>query len=341
MDKRRKMLVFPLIMALILVMLTGCGGSGQKGDAKSSQETTDESKAVETESAENEQQADVSDKMDDTDETVYPFTITDSLGNEVTIEEEPERVISLAPAETEILFALGAGDRVKGRTDYCSYPEEASEVESIGTYSSPNTELILSMEPDVIFASDYMDDSIREQVESTGAKAIVFSANTVEEVQNVILQVGQVLNLNGNARELVDSMNEDMEEIVEKTTSVEEKKSVIVDIGSMYSAGPGCLIGDMLSKMEVTNIAADIGERYPQFSAESIIEKNPDIYISLYSTPEELKEIAGLSDLECIKNDNIVFYDAFSNEADMIQRPGPRVVEGMRLLAEQIYPDLF
>lgn len=335
MDKRRKMLLFSLLMALAMAFMVGCGGKESKEDVQNGPETADESPAAEDESEEDGQQT------SGTNETEYPLTITDSLGNEVTIEEEPQRVISLAPADTEILFALGVGDRVKGRTDYCSYPEEASEVESIGTYTSPNTELILSMEPDVIFASDYIDDSIKEQVESTGAKTVVFSANSVEEVKTVILQAGQILNVNEKARELTDSMDAELKELQVTLSSVKEKKSVFVDIGSFYSAGPGSLLADMLDKMGVTNVAADTGEAYPQLSVEMIIEKNPDFYLSLYSTPEELRATAGLSELTCIKEDHIIFYEALSKEADVIQRPSPRVVQGMRLLAEQIYPDLF
>ncbi|MCI9546977.1 MAG: ABC transporter substrate-binding protein [Lachnospiraceae bacterium] len=335
MDKRRKMMLFSLLMTLAMAIMTGCGGNEKKEDVKGSQETADESQVEENKTQEDEQQ------VKEGDRTKYPLTITDSLGNEVTIQKEPERVVSLAPADTEILFALGAGDRVKGRTDYCSYPEEASEVESIGTYTSPNTELILSMEPDVIFASDYIDDSIKEQVESTGAKTVVFSANSVEEVQDVILQAGQILNLNEKAKELTDSMKADLKELQDTVASVKAPKSVFVDIGSFYSAGPGSLLADMLDKMGVNNIAADTEEAYPQISVEAIIEKNPDIYLSLYSTPEEIKKTAGLNELECIKNDNIIFYEALSEEADVVQRPSPRVVEGMRLLAEQIYPDLF
>src|SRR5699024_6771797 len=107
-----------------------------------------------------------------------------------------ERVLSLSPANTETLFALGAGERIVGRTDYCNYPEEAADVPSIGTYTSPNTELIISMTPDVIFASDFIDEAIRSQVENAGASVIVFSANNIESVEQDILTAGQVLNLN-------------------------------------------------------------------------------------------------------------------------------------------------
>lgn len=343
MQKKWMKFLLTAVLTLSVTALTGCGGT-QKGSS-SPQETTAaaEKETSQDESTDTKDTKDAENKGSATEGTgrqngtVYPLTVTDGLGDEVTIEAEPERVISLSPANTEILFALDAGAMIKGRTDYCSYPAEAADVPSIGTYTSPNTELIISMEPDVIFASDYMDDSIRKQVEAAGAKVVVFSANSVESVLDAILQAGKILNLNENAQALVDSMNADLEDLQTDIADKKGTRSVFVDIGSYYSAGPGSLLADMLDKIGATNIAADPGEAYPQLSVESIIEKDPDVYISLYTTAEELKETSGLNDLDCIKNDKITYYEALSNEADMIQRPGPRVVEGMELLAEQIY----
>ena len=197
------------------------------------------------------------------------------------------------------------------------------------------------MEPDVVFATDYIDDSIREQIESTGAKVVVYTSRNVYVVLDLIIQMGLILNLNENAAELVDSMNTELQEIEQIVASNQEEKSVFVDLGSFYSVGPGALLYDMLERIGVTNITADTETAYPQLSVESIIEKNPDVYISLYSSPDELKQTAGLDELDCIKNNNIIFFEALSQEADTIQRPSPRVVEGIRLLAEKIYPDLF
>lgn len=329
---RQKFLAIFLWITVIFsaVMMTGCGGTDQNTGTGESQEKADagsiadEGKETDTE-------------LSGDGQTVYPFTFTDSLGQEVTVDEEPKKVISLSPSNTEILFAVGAGERVIGRTDYCSYPEEASEVESIGTYTSPNTELIISMEPDVVFASDYIDDSIREQVEAAGAKVVVFSAASVKGVEELIVQAGEILNLNENAKDLVDSMNAKLKKIQEQVPSEGSGKSVFIDIGSFYSAGPGSLLDDMLNQIRVTNVAADTGETWPQLSVESIIEKNPDIYISLYTAPEELKKTAGLENLDCMKGDSLIYFQELSNESDMIQRAGPRVVDGIEILADRIY----
>lgn len=285
----------------------------------------------------NEQTADVEKQ----EGTAYPLTVSDDLGNTIVVDEEPDSIISLSPACTEILFAVGAGELVKGRTDYCSYPEEALEVPSIGTYASPNLELIIEAEPQIVFASDYVDPSIREQLEAVGIQIFIFSANTVDAVKTDILNAGAIVNRNEKAQEIAADMDQQLAEILEKTTENAERKSVFVDLGAYYSAGEGSLIGEMLKMIGAENIAADSGETWPQLSVEAIIEKNPDVYLSLYTPVEELKMVSGLSELDCMKNDHIIYIEGLSPIADTIQRPGPRMVEGIRYLAEQIYPELF
>lgn len=326
-------LLLAVTLSMTALLLSSCGGNNKTTETKDASEDTGSAANVNpTEDTKTSSDADAA-----SGEVTYPLTITDSLGNEITIESEPERIVSLSPANTEILFAIGAGDRVKGRTDYCSYPEEASKVESIGTYASPNTELIISMEPDVVFASDYVDETIKNQLEAAGTRVVVFSANRVEEIEAVIEMAGQILNLQANARKLTDQMEADLKEVQDSIKGKAGQKSIFVDIGDFYSAGPGSLLDDELNKLGVTNIAAGSGETWPQLSVETIIEKNPDLYLSLYTTPEDLKKVSGLNELDCIKKDRIIFFDGLSTEADIIQRPGPRITEGIRLLADKIY----
>ena len=137
-------------------------------------------------------------------------------------------------------------------------------------------------------------------------------------------------------------MEKEMAELEEILSASHEEKSAFIDLGGYYSAGPGSLLDNMLQDIRVRNVAADTGETWPQLSVETIIESDPDVYISLYSTPEELRQVPGLSELACIQNeDTLIFYDGLSPEADRIQRAGPRLAEGTRLLAEQVYPELF
>lgn len=324
-------LALMVIFVLAAMFAAGCGQGAGSGSGAQSGQDSQKTSGQESDQGSNAQAG----------ATTYPLQVTDGLGNAVIIEKEPQRVISLSPANTEILFALGVDSKIKGRTDYCSYPAEAAQVASIGTYTSPNTELMISMEPDVIFASDYIDDNIRKQMEATGAKVVVISANSVKSTEDAIAQMGKILNANEKAAEIVSAMEADLKDLQDKVASAKEKKSVFVDLGMFYSAGPGSLLDDMLSQINVANIAADTEETWPQLSVEAIIEKNPDFYLSLFTTPDELKQTTGVKELDCIKNGNIIFYEGLSEKADMIQRPGPRVVEGIRILAGHFYPGLF
>lgn len=328
---RKIMKLLLSIVMTITVFVSGCGAGGQEADTGETPETAKEAESQDETSAEEE-----------STETsgAYPVTVTDSYGNEIVIEEEPERIISLTPANTEILFAIGAGERMVGRTDYCTYPKEAQAVESIGNYWTPNAELIISKDPDVIF-TEYLEDSIKQQIEAAGTKVVTYTANSIQETEDLILLMGQVLNLDENAKALVDSMEKDLDEVMIALAPLSTYKSVFLDLGDYYSAGPGSLLDDVLNKVNVFNIAADGGEAWPQVSLEVIIEKNPDIYISMHSTPEELAGMAGISGLDCIKNGDIIYIEENSPDSELVARPGPRIVEGVRLLAEKIYPERF
>ena len=250
----------------------------------------------------------------------FPVTVMDDFGNEVTLEKAPESIVSLAPVDTEILFALGAGDSVTGRTDYCNYPEEAADVDSIGTYMEPNMELILSKSPDLVVASGFIDDNIRQQLEENGTAIFITNASDLESTEN---------------------MEDEWTDLSAELENVKEEKSAFIDIGSLYSAGPSSLLDNSMQMIKVENVAADADSAWPQLSAEAVVEANPDVYISLYSTLEDVQQTAGLSDLACLNEDGgFIYIDDSSVEGDMIQRPGPRYVEGLKVLAELVYPEI-
>lgn len=265
----------------------------------------------------------------------------DDFGNEVTLEKAPESIVSLAPVDTEILFALGAGDSVTGRTDYCNYPEEAADVDSIGTYMEPNMELILSKSPDLVVASGFIDDNIRQQLEENGTAIFITNASDLESTEKNIETLGKLIGHDAEAEEVVKNMEDEWTDLSAELENVKEEKSAFIDIGSLYSAGPSSLLDNSMQMIKVENVAADADSAWPQLSAEAVVEANPDVYISLYSTLEDVQQTAGLSDLACLNEDGgFIYIDDSSVEGDMIQRPGPRYVEGLKVLAELVYPEI-
>lgn len=271
----------------------------------------------------------------------FPVTVMDDFGNEVTLEKAPEIIVSLAPVDTEILFALGAGDSVTGRTDYCNYPEEAADVDSIGTYMEPNMELILSKSPDLVVASGFIDDNIRQQLEENGTAIFITNASDLESTEKNIETLGKLIGHDAEAEEVVKNMEDEWTDLSAELENVKEEKSAFIDIGSLYSAGPSSLLDNSMQMIKVENVAADADSAWPQLSAEAVVEANPDVYISLYSTLEDVQQTAGLSDLACLNEDGgFIYIDDSSVEGDMIQRPGPRYVEGLKVLAELVYPEI-
>ena len=271
----------------------------------------------------------------------FPVTVMDDFGNEVTLEKAPESIVSLAPVDTEILFALGAGDSVTGRTDYCNYPEEAADVDSIGTYMEPNMELILSKSPDLVVASGFIDDNIRQQLEENGTAIFITNASDLESTEKNIETLGKLIGHDAEAEVVVKNMEDEWTDLSAELENVKEEKSAFIDIGSLYSAGPSSLLDNSMQMIKVENVAADADSAWPQLSAEAVVEANPDVYISLYSTLEDVQQTAGLSDLACLNEDGgFIYIDDSSVEGDMIQRPGPRYVEGLKVLAELVYPEI-
>ncbi len=275
------------------------------------------------------------------EEVTFPVTVTDDMGNEVTLDAAPESIVSLAPVNTEILYAIGAGDIVTGRTDYCNYPKEVEDVDSIGTYTEPNMELILSKSPDLVLASGYIDDSIRQQLEENGAAVFITNANSMETAIYDIETIGKLIGYETEAAEVTENMQKEWEALSEQLEDVSETKSAFVDIGSLYSAGPDSLLDNSLKMIKVTNIAADADNAWPQLSAETVVEADPDVYISLFSPLEDVLQTAGLSELACLNSDDgFIFIDGSSETGDIVQRSGPRYVEGLKILAELIYPEV-
>jgi iron complex transport system substrate-binding protein len=136
-------------------------------------------------------------------------------------------------------------------------------------------------------------------------------------------------------------MAADREALVEKAKTAKTQKSVFFDIGKFYTAGPGSTLDSMLTDLNAVNIAADGVEQWPQLSTEEIIADNPDVYISLYTKPEDVKATPGFDKINAIINDQLVYFEYLTPESDMIQRPGPRIIDGMALIAESIYPEIF
>ncbi|HBT46273.1 MAG TPA: cobalamin-binding protein [Peptococcaceae bacterium] len=275
----------------------------------------------------------------------YPLTIVDDMGREVTLKARPDRLVSLSPGNTEILFALGLGDKVVGVDDYSDYPPEAVEVPKVGGFSNPNVEKIMALEPDLVLATNMHEQAVR-RLEEVGIPVAVVSPKSVEGVLGSIGWISKAAAAEEEAADLVDHLKERIQKVRSAVEGIppEERPWVYYEVyyDPIMTAGPRTFIGQLIELAGGRNIAYDAQTDYPEFSAEAIIERNPEVIIfpqwhgSESLTVEQVKSRPGWQQVRAVKNDRV-----FGVDADIMSRPGPRVVEALELLARLIHPKLF
>ena len=279
-------------------------------------------------------------QTDSNSETVYPFTITDGLDRTLTFETEPQTIITLAPSTTEIVYALGAGDRLIGRTKYCNYPEEALDVASIGSLKEPDIELIIALNPDLILASTHFSEEVLLKLEEVGLNVVVLiEQESFDGVNTVIEKTGKILNQQENAALITENMKAELNEVLDTLEGV-EAKSVYYVVGygeyGDYTATGDTFLHEVLEMAGGKNIAAD-GTDW-SYNLESIIEKDPEFVIcsTQWDTKAGIEAAEGYNQLSAVKNGNLVELDP-----DIITRLGPRLAEGTRAIAETLHPESF
>ncbi|NPV52600.1 MAG: cobalamin-binding protein [Firmicutes bacterium] len=276
----------------------------------------------------------------------FPLTVVDDAGRQVTISREPRRIVSLAPSNTEILFALGLGDRVVGVTTYCNYPPEAAKKEKIGGFADPSIERIIHLDPDLVVGVKMGEGIIRE-LQKLGIPVIVVEPKSFNDTLRVIRFIGRVTGRDGAAAALVGDMEKRVRGITEKTKDIPEGKRPKVYYEIWYdplmTAGPGTLINDIIDLAGGVNVASDAGAPYPEYSLEVLLAKNPDVMIHSYGhaggdapTSGEIKKRKGWSAMSFVRTGRIYLVNA-----DIITRFGPRIVEGLEEFARAIHPELF
>lgn len=272
--------------------------------------------------------------------TVYPLTITDASGTEFTFEKQPEVVISLSPSATEIIFAIGKGDLLKGRTDYCNYPVEAQQVQSLGSIMKPNVEAILALKPDVVFVSKMFSDDVKAQMDALGIKVFdLASHDTFDGVYTSIANAGQILGDSSEADKIVTNMKKTIADVAEKVKGAEPKSAYyVVGFGEYgdYTAGKGTFIDQMITMAGGTNAANDVeGWKY---SLEKLIEKNPDFLICKNDDGDKagIEAANGYKDLTAVKEGRLI-----EIENELLDIQGPRTAEGVLTLAKILHPELF
>lgn len=275
-----------------------------------------------------------------------PVTITDDLGVTVTIDKYPERIVSLSPANTEILFALGLGDRIVGVTEYCTYPEAALSKDKIGGFSTINTEKIAVLNPDLLVAADGNSEETIAHLRELGYTIITVNADTIDTTLADIRLIGKAAGVESAAEELVSSMQADLAEIAEKTKGA-EKPTILHCMWTdpLWVSGSGTFQDEMISAAGGVNAAAAEGG-WVALTMEKFLTMNPDIIVvdsgdgMGVGTDDALKNFflkdSRMQSLSAVQNERVYVVNA-----DIIDRGGPRIVDGVEALAEIAHPDIF
>ncbi|MBI3150755.1 MAG: cobalamin-binding protein [Chloroflexi bacterium] len=274
------------------------------------------------------------------------LTFTDGLSREIKLEGPAQRVISLAPSNTEILFAISAGDQVVGRDQFSDYPAEAASVTDIGsTFDALNTELIVSLKPDLILAAEINTPEQVKQLEDLGL-TVYYLKNplTLEEMYDNLKIVAQLTGRESETAALIESLKARVATVDEKLLPISSRFSVFYELDATdpakpYTAGKGTFITQLIQRAGGYNIAADL-DGYPQLSLEQVVAADPAFIIlgdARYGvTLESIAQRPGWENLSAVKNGNVVPFND-----DLVSRPGPRLVDALEELAKLLRPELF
>ena len=275
------------------------------------------------------------------------LSFTDGLGREVKLDGPAQRVVSLAPSNTEILFAIGAGSQVVGRDEFSDYPAEAASLESVGgSFGEYSVESIVALEPDLVLAAEINTPELVNQLEDLGL-TVYYLKNpvTLEEMYTNLEIVGQLTG--HNVSDLVDSLKERVQAVDDKVALASARPTVFYEIDASdaskpYTYGPGTFGDLLITRAGGVNFAtlAGIADPYPQVSLEQIVATDPTIIVlgdSMWGvTPESLVARPGWESIDAVENNQIFPFDD-----NLVSRPGPRLVDGLEQLAKLLHPDLF
>jgi len=269
-----------------------------------------------------------------------PVTVTDDSGHQVTLARPAARVVSLAPANTEIAFALGAGGKLVAGTSYDDYPAAAKALPKIGDFQSPSVEKIVSFQPDLVLAAGGIQAGLRTKLENYGIKVFVVNPSTLDGVCADLTSLGKLLGAPGNATTVVAAMKQ-RAAVVEQKVAGLSRPTVFVEIYSkpLMTAGKATFIDNLVTLAGGTNIGDAAGSGFPSFSSEVLFKDDPDVYVATtgsMASPVQIAKRSGYSGLKAVKDGRV-----YVIEDNLLVRPGPRLVDGLEQLAQMIHPEVF
>lgn len=323
----------PVLLLLLCLLLAACSPSaGPSAPATAAPTETEAPEPAET--------------ADQPDES-GPLTFTDGLGRTVTLEGPAQRVVSLAPSNIELLYAVGAGSQVVARDEFTNYPEEALDLPSVGgSFGGFNNEAIVELQPDLILASELSPPELVKTLEDLGL-TVYWLQNPVD-IEGMYENLRIVAELTGHLEEaeaLIASLEARVAAVMAKIETATSWPKVYYELDATdpnapYTAGQGTFIDTLIEMAAGENVGRVLEAQYGQISSEELLVQDPEIILlgdAKYGvTPESLADRPGWENLSAVVNNQIFPFDD-----DLASRPGPRLVDALETLAELLHPELF
>jgi len=267
-------------------------------------------------------------------EVEYVF---DDLGRLVAINGTPQRIVSLAPSNTETLFALGLGEKVVGVTDWCDYPPEALEKEKVGAYDTPDIEKIVALTPDLILVAHGTTMDVINNLVGLGLTVFGIKSTDLDDVLNDIRRVGEITDSEVEAQALTSEMESRIQAVTNQVEELEERPRVfyIVWHDPLWAAGSETFIHELIEKAGGVNICQNI-TGYTTITIEEVVARNPEVIITSEWSYAWAQNETSLNSTDARQNGRI-----YQGDDDLVQRPGPRLVEGLEWFAYFIHPEIF
>ncbi|MHB0987371.1 MAG: ABC transporter substrate-binding protein [Bellilinea sp.] len=278
--------------------------------------------------------------------TTTPMVMTDGLGREVTLTAPAQQVVSLAPSNTEILFAVGAGSQVVGRDEFTNYPESAVALPSVGgSMGDYNFEQIVSLKPDLVLAAEINTPEQVKALEDLGVAVYYLSNPTdIEGMYANLITVGKLTGKEPEATALVDSLKQRVAAVEDRVASTTARPKVFYELDGSeaakpWTAGAGTFIDQLITMAGGENVAASMEGSWGQFSQEALLVANPDFILlgdaAYGTTAEQVAARAGWETIQAVKAGQVLPFND-----DTVSRPGPRLVDALEELVRILHPEL-
>ncbi|MGW8956731.1 ABC transporter substrate-binding protein [Paenibacillus sp. NPDC055715] len=321
-----------LLALILVVVLSACGANGKNAENKGVQASQQPGQTVTA--------------QEPPGKTVYPLTIKDATGQEFTFKKAPDKIVSVSPAETEALFAIGLDKEIVGVSDYSDYPEAATKKPKVGGIMKPNEEAIIAANPEVVFAGISLSEQSTTKLRDLGIMIFKTEPKTVEDVMDNIELYGKITDHQKEARAVTDKMRADVAEVKNGVENIGkgQKLRVYVEFSPGWTVGKGEFMDELISLAGGENVAATQKGWY-QINEENIIAANPDVILYSKNVKDDktgqtlgdiIKARSGWDQISAVRHNRV-----FAVDDNLISRPGPRVTEGLKEVAKGVYPEIF